>query len=99
MTWDGESCTYRGSSTTFEPFTMLRVEFINLTDEYRRFGGYHDSAFDFGVELATMVRPMATNTGYLKLNSARYELSCGPDIRTEPYVENHTAVILTVQSP
>jgi hypothetical protein len=99
VTWDGESCTYSGSSTTFEPFTLLRVEFINLTNEYWGFRGYHDSAADFGVELATMVRPMASNTGYLGLNSGRYELSCGPDIRLEPYVGNHVAANLIVRVP
>ena len=73
--------------------------FINLTNEYWGFAGYHDSAASFGVELATMVRPMASNTGYLGLNSGRYELSCGPDIRFEPYVEDHVAANLIVQAP
>ncbi len=99
VTWDGEPAATAGRRMTSIHSQPIRVEFVNLTSEYRRFSGYHDSSFDFGTELSTLVRPMARNTGYLTLSQGRYELGCEPDIRGDSSDEEHVAAILTVRSP
>lgn len=97
MTWDGENCSYAGSATAFGSDTTVRIDFVNSTSVYREFFALHSQR---GVEVSTLVQPMARNTGYITLHLGNVELNCGSETRDRSravvYADTVTAVTLTV---
>jgi len=96
LTWDGEDCSYAGG-TAFEAGAALRIDFVNSTSVYREFFASHSQR---GVEVSTLVQPMARNTGYVTLHFGNVELNCGSETRAANraavYADTVTAEILTV---
>ena len=97
VTWDGETCSYAGNSTTFEPDTAIRIEFVNLTSVYREFDAFHTGPR--GIEVSTLVQPRASNTGYIYLTPGTIELDCVPETRSSTsaaYRSYVAEIILTI---
>ncbi len=96
VTWNGETCSYAGSSTPFRAGTAIRIEFVNLTSAYWAFFVWPTNR-SIGVGVSTNVQPMASNTGYTMLHPGTVELNCNPDTRSGEPSGYQTAKILTVE--
>ncbi len=90
LTWDGENCTYADSGVDLEAGTTLRVNFVNETSDYWFFWTRHHRR---GVQISTLVRPNAQNSGYITLHPGTIDFSCGSEIRDKPRAEVFTYTV------
>ena len=96
VTWNGETCSYAGTSTPFRAGTAIRIDFVNLTSAYWHFFVLSTNP-SIGLGVSTLVQPMARNTGYIMLHPGTVELNCNPDSRSGEARGYQTAKILTVE--
>lgn len=96
--WDGETCSATTPTMSIQRGTGVQINFVNHSSEYWRFVAAIEPGG--GIILSTLVRPSATNTGYVTLFS-NILLTCDQETRryvTEPSVSAEAGVVVVDSS-